>query len=202
MHLIDQDPGRSLQPQRGREVGIDRLQAAPSQGRCRPSPPPSTERIRALTRFTGIAKPIPIEPPLRVKIAVLIPTSAPSRVTRAPPELPGLIAASVWMNDRSEPPSGVLRATAETMPLVTVWPMPNGLPIASTRSPTSSRSESPSGSVGSAVGLDVQEREVGGLVGADQLGPELAPIGQHHHDLVGILDHVVIGDDQTVGVAR
>ena len=31
------------------------------------------------------------------KIAVLMPTSWPRRSTSAPPELPGLIAASVWM---------------------------------------------------------------------------------------------------------
>ena len=36
-----------------------------------------------------------------------------------------------------------MRASAETMPEVTVWPTPKGLPIASTRSPTSSLSESP-----------------------------------------------------------
>ncbi len=101
-----------------------------------------------MTRLTGIAKPMPIEPPPRVKIAVLMPTSRPSRVTSAPPELPGLIAASVWMKERSGPASGVVRAIAETMPLVTVWPMPNGLPIASTRSPTSRSSESPIGSAG------------------------------------------------------
>ena len=37
----------------------------------------------------------------------------------------------------------VVRASAETMPLVTVCPTPNGLPTASTRSPTSNLSESP-----------------------------------------------------------
>ena len=42
----------------------------------------------------------------------------------------------------------MVRATAETMPLVTVWPTPKGLPIARTRSPTSSSSESRSSSAG------------------------------------------------------
>jgi hypothetical protein len=32
-----------------------------------------------------------------VKIAVLIPTRLPPTSTSAPPELPGLMAASVWM---------------------------------------------------------------------------------------------------------
>ena len=34
---------------------------------------------------------------IRDAIAVLIPTSSPLRLTSAPPELPGLMAASVWM---------------------------------------------------------------------------------------------------------
>ena len=86
--------------------------------------------------FDGMAKPMPIEPPLRLKIDVLMPTSWPLMLISAPPELPGLIAASVWMKKpKSETPTW-LRASAETMPLVVVWPTPNGLPIASTRSPT------------------------------------------------------------------
>ena len=48
-----------------------------------------------LTVLTGIAKPIPILPPPRVKIELGIPTRLPSISMRAPPELPGLIAASV-----------------------------------------------------------------------------------------------------------
>jgi hypothetical protein len=47
----------------------------------------------------GIAKPMPWLPPEREKIAVLMPTSRPAMSTRAPPELPGLMAASVWMKN-------------------------------------------------------------------------------------------------------
>ena len=65
-------------------------------------------------------------------IAVLMPISSPRRLTSAPPELPGLIEASVWM--KSSYPSGdrPLRPSALTMPEVTVWPMPKGLPMAMT----------------------------------------------------------------------
>jgi hypothetical protein len=49
--------------------------------------------------LAGIAKPMPCEPPEREKIAVLMPMSWPLRATRAPPELPGLMAASVWMKN-------------------------------------------------------------------------------------------------------
>ncbi len=41
----------------------------------------------------------------------------------------------------------VARPFALTIPIVTVWPMPSGLPTASTTSPTCTLSELPSGSV-------------------------------------------------------
>ena len=64
-------------------------------------------------------------------------------LTSGPPELPGLIAASVWMKSEieywlaheafsSRPP----RPFALTMPAVTVKSSPSGLPNASTHSPT------------------------------------------------------------------
>ena len=42
-----------------------------------------------------MAKPIPIEPPLWLKIAALIPTAWPRALISGPPLLPGLIYASV-----------------------------------------------------------------------------------------------------------
>ena len=47
--------------------------------------------------FAGMAKPMPTDPPVLEKMAELMPATLPSMVTRGPPELPGLIAASVWM---------------------------------------------------------------------------------------------------------
>jgi hypothetical protein len=63
--------------------------------------------------------------------------------TSAPPELPGLIAASVWMKllNGVEGPSS--RPTALMMPIVTVCPTLNGSPMASTMSPTLAWSERP-----------------------------------------------------------
>ena len=55
------------------------------------------------TWLIGIAKPTPMLPPSPVRlpptvaIAELTPTTSPSRLTSGPPELPGLMAASVWM---------------------------------------------------------------------------------------------------------
>ena len=45
----------------------------------------------------GIEKPMPIDPPDGEKIAVLMPITCPSMLNSGPPELPRLIAASVWM---------------------------------------------------------------------------------------------------------
>ena len=51
----------------------------------------------SLARLIGMAKPMPMLPPPRLKIAVLMPTTSPWRLSSGPPELPGLMAASVWM---------------------------------------------------------------------------------------------------------
>ena len=64
-----------------------------------------------------------------------MPTSSPWVLTSAPPELPGFIAASVCMND-SMLFAPIERAFALTMPAVTVELRLNGLPTASTHSPT------------------------------------------------------------------
>ena len=96
----------------------------------------------------GIAKPMPTLPlPLPpVSIWELIPITLPAASISGPPELPGLIAASVWITLEIEKPSGawIWRWRAETMPLVTVRSSPKGLPIATTGSPTSTFEESPS----------------------------------------------------------
>src|SRR3954447_342453 len=118
----------------------------------------------------GIAKPRPIEPPwvppiveLSERIEELIPITWPDMFTSGPPELPGLIAASVWIAgyvvvwsacgacgaccwrpngsscepwSPSEEATDTARSSALTMPLVTVAPSPNGDPMATTPSPT------------------------------------------------------------------
>ena len=92
---------------------------------------------------------MPRLPPLRLKMAVLMPTSAPLASTSAPPELPGLMAASVWMKFWKRELPASLRSSALTMPAVTVWPTLKGLPMASTTSPTCSARTSPSATTGS-----------------------------------------------------
>ena len=75
-----------------------------------------------------------------------------------PPELPGLMAASVWMKLTfllGMPTSAAERERLDTMPSVTVESSPTAFPIATTQSPTCRSSDRPSGAVGSArpVGL-------------------------------------------------
>ena len=83
------------------------------------------------------------------------------------------------------------------MPLVTVWPTPNGSPTASTRSPTSSVvgiAEVEHREILLAV-ADLQDRKIGPLVLQEDLGRHLAPVGQRHLHLGGVADDVVVGDD-------
>ena len=68
----------------------------PSQPR-RVSPNWRSWSITATAVLDGTAKPMPIEPPEGEMIAVLTPITSPSRLNSGPPELPRLMAASVWM---------------------------------------------------------------------------------------------------------
>ena len=98
----------------------------------------------------GTAKPIPTLPPapLPVSICELTPITRPSASISGPPELPLLIGASVWITWSIGKLFGActLRWSALTMPAVTVRSSPNGLPIATTGSPTWTASESASAS--------------------------------------------------------
>ncbi len=99
--------------------------------------------IRA-SLFDGVANPTPeLEPSpwplvLLVSIWSLRPITWPAALISGPPELPGLIGASVWIAFGIVNWLGALivRPTALTMPAVTVFASPNGLPIAITLSPT------------------------------------------------------------------
>ena len=76
----------------------------------------------------GTAKPIPTEPLLPEPVAIweLIPITRPSASISGPPELPGLIAASVWITSEIVKPLGALicRCSAEMIPEVTVRSRP------------------------------------------------------------------------------
>ena len=97
--------------------------------------------------FTGTAKPSPATPPSSsTATAVVTPITCPRASRSGPPELPLFNAASVWITSSISAPLGDVsgRARALTIPAVTVRSRPNGLPIATTASPTSTSSEFPS----------------------------------------------------------
>ena len=122
---------------------------------CWTVPPSWSCSAISIAVFAGIAKPSPMLPAcpdsLGIEaIAVLMPITCPAASTSGPPELPGLIAASVWIaevNVVSEPsvssPVALTgRSSAETMPVVTVFSRPSGVPRAITGWPTTTVEES------------------------------------------------------------
>ncbi len=90
------------------------------------------------------------------------------------------------------------RPLALTMPVVTVWPMPKGLPMASTTSPTSTLSLSAIGDGGQVLGVDLDDGDVALRVAADDFGGELAAVLQGDLHLVGAVHDVVVGEDVAV----
>ena len=111
-------------------------------------------RVICLTVSIGIAKPTPTLASMpESAICELMPTTWPCWFSSGPPELPWLMAASVWITPLMPKPFGdvISRFRAETMPDVALRSRPNGLPIATTPSPTCSVDESPSGSGTSAA---------------------------------------------------
>ncbi|MNS21726.1 hypothetical protein D3C72_534950 [compost metagenome] len=81
---------------------------------------------------TGTAKPMPWP---RAAIAVFTPITSPRKLSSGPPELPGLIGASVCKKSTREF-MAMSRLIADRMPEVTVCERPKGLPTATTNWPT------------------------------------------------------------------
>ena len=94
-----QRAARHLEAQAIGDVGRNSCSWAPSQGRLTTELPLSAEATTTRTRCAGMAKPMPSDPPDDDTIALLMPIKSPVMSTSAPPELPGLIAASVWMKN-------------------------------------------------------------------------------------------------------
>ena len=117
------------------------------------------------------------------KIAEFMPIRRPALSSSGPPELPGLMAASVWIRPLSgRPLDGIgLAPQAADDPLGQGVVEPNGLPMAYTSCPTCRSLVVPTstGRSLSAGGVDVQHRDV--LVGrdADRLGGPAGVVGQH-----------------------
>ena len=102
----------------------------PSAGR-RTRPSVTRSLSTAFAVLIGMAKPMPALCPTLEAIMVLMPITSPCKFSSGPPELPGLMAASVWMASSMSMPSGSCTGRIElTMPRVIVPARPNGLPMA------------------------------------------------------------------------
>ena len=125
----------------------------------------------------------------------------PSRLNSGPPELPGFTAASVWMKVTNEcrchPAADAPMAL--TTPAVTLFSKPNGEPMAITHWPGRSCAGIAEAHRRQAGGGDLDQRHVAALVDADDLGHELAPVGELDRHFRGIGDHVRIGEHVAVG---
>ena len=180
-------------------VAVTSWMPTPSQPR-RVSPNSASCSTTGRARLTGTAKPMPSDEPPRAMIAVLMPTTLPSMSNSGPPELPWLIAASVWMKSSYGPVTGCRGCAPKRSPA-----SPSRRARTDCRSPSPSRrlralSLSPNSTNGSGwPASTLQHREVGLVVGADQFGGQPRAVGQEHLDVVGALDDVVVGDDQPVG---
>ena len=95
---------------------------------------------------TGIANPTPTLPPPEERICELMPITRPFASSSGPPELPRLIAASVWIASLIENwvSASIVRSFADTTPTDSEPCSPNGLPIAATGSPTCTAASLPS----------------------------------------------------------
>ena len=144
-----------------------------------------------------------------------MPITSPSASSSGPPELPGLIAASVWIAPSigKSVSDSIERSVAETTPTESDCSSPNGLPIAATGSPTCDVAlgcRASSGCRSRPVGVDLEQRDVGVRVEADDLGRDLVAVGELDVDLFGLVDrlpppfgaavgdHVGVGDDLAV----
>ena len=144
-----------------------------------------------------------------------MPTTRPPASASAPPELPGLRAASVWMTFsiirvalRSRVTSD--RPTALTTPAVTDPAKPSGLPTATTSWPTRRRSASPSSAAARRPPSTRRTARSEERIGAGDLERRLRPVGERS-DAIRRASHDVRGgqkvtvrceDDAGTGAVR
>ena len=111
------------------------------------APPAISVFATLLAVSIGMAKPTPELSPESLSICALTPITLPLTASiSGPPELPWLIAASVWIDPESEKRFGavIVRLIALTIPAVIVSGRPYGLPSATTLCPGSTPAEVPS----------------------------------------------------------
>ena len=162
----------------------------------------SAEITARVVALIGIASPRPTP-----ATAVLIPTTRPRPSTSAPPELPGLSAASVWMTSSTirvvSPGAGRQRA-AERGDDAGGHRAGEPVRVADRDHELADAQRGGVAELGGRVRLAVgaQHREVGKRVGADHARLDLAPVGERGPDAraaAPALDHVGGGEHEAVG---
>jgi hypothetical protein len=153
----------------------------------------------SLTVSAGTAKPIPALAPDGLAICVFTPMSRPALSRSGPPELPGLIAASVWTTPWILRPvtDSIVLPSALTIPVVSVSSRPNGFPIAKTLWPTFRSRLVPTrigGSFASGAPILRTARSLSGSVADDGRLP-VGLVRERHDERVGVLDDVEVRDD-------
>ena len=168
-------------------------------GLTSPSPALSSSMI-------GLAWSMAIEKPrfwASATIAVFMPTTWPAALTSGPPELPGLMAASVWIRPSSCSPSAVRsRSLADTIPRVTVGSPAEVQRVADGDDLVADAQVVGRPELGRLEAVDALDLDDGDVVvgrRADQGGGVVAAVGQHHRDLADAADDVGVGEHQAVG---
>ncbi len=172
----------------------------------------------AVAWLIGMANPspmFPVWPPCAepmVKIAELTPMIRARPSTSGPPELPGLIGASVWIasmyavGESASLPAFTTtgRWRAETMPWVTVPGRPSGDADRHHRlADLGTRGVAHLDRVQRAGRLDLDHRDVIARAPAEQLGRLPPAVGEDHPDGRAVSrsgDDVIVGDDPALGV--
>ena len=142
-----------------------------------------------MNMLMGMAKPMPSLPPELLAMAVLMPMISPRRLHQRAAAVAGIdgrvgLQEVLEADSAASPRCRSCRPLALMMPKVTEWLRPKGLPTASTKSPISIRSLSPSGG-GDQVGrLDGQHGHVGLFVLQHALRVKPPAVGQVDADAV------------------
>ena len=131
-----------------------------------------------------------------------MPTTSPRAFTSGPPELPGLMAASVWMNC-----PGLRRIVR-----VRIGTVQRAHDAASHREAEAKgitkgqhglsgmqRGRVANRNVGKVRAINLDYGQIGERIGADQLRRQDATIAERNLDIGGAIDHVVVGNDVAIG---
>ena len=171
----------------------------PSQSGCS-SPKRSRSSTTRCARSAGIAKPMPSAPRA---IAVLMPITWPSRLTSGPPELPGLIEASVCRKSvnetRPSPPPDGAAARREHAGGHRVGEAER-VADRDHRLAHHQVARAPERRRGEPLAGYLEHREVGVAIGAQNLRFELAAVAHGDEDPRRPFDDVIVGDDETGAV--